>query len=63
MVGEGGDSGTLGDDNPAVFGGQTRNNASVECPAELVESELFGNVKRSLQLQTTRLMPPTSYVE
>ena len=44
MVGEGGDSGTLGDDNAAVFGGQTRNNASVECPAGLVESEFFGHV-------------------
>jgi len=44
VVGEGGDSGTLGDDNAAVFGGQTRNNASVECPAGLVESEFFGHV-------------------
>jgi len=51
VVGEGGDSGTLGDDNPAVFGGQTRNNASVECPAELVESELFGNVREAFSFR------------
>ena len=32
MIGESGDSDTLGDDHPAVFGGQTRNNASTVAP-------------------------------
>lgn len=45
MVGEGGDSDTLGDDHPTVFGGKREQRFPL----------------RDTPLQTTRLMPPKSH--